>query len=132
MPYLNWKNASIRQEMGPHPRLQSQLTLTLGLSERSELHARLSEVLIAEGGELRLDLPSNWAIFWKSRESESRLLLAHPQTDEWVATVALHPDHGSALLRALEACKSGESISIGELDAVGSVSNVEIVISLSQ
>ena len=130
MPYLNWKTREIRKTIEPHADARSTLALNLSAEERAQLLPMLEEVYAHGGAELRLDLPGEWIIFWKSRESESRLLLAHPQRDEWVATVALESEHGRRLLQRLGELGTGDALSISELGAIGSVSNVEIILSL--
>jgi hypothetical protein len=116
------------------------MQLDLSRPALRELAEVLCEVLTPGGGELRLSLPDAWTIFWKLREDETRLLIAHPQVDEWVATVALEPLHAQAVndafARVLGSATSeaSESLSIGKLGRdgiVSSVSNLELVIRCS-
>lgn len=134
MPYLNWKavdESKVVLEVITHPKRGSQLNVTLSAAARDELCPRLEGSLGGGEGELRLDLPREWIIFWKQRETESRLLIAHPQEKEWVTTVALDAPHGLKFLERLKVLKSGESVAIGELAPIGNVSNVEVVIKIS-
>jgi len=131
MPYLNWKNRDVRKSIEPHADARSTLTLALSVEERAELLPFLEEVYLRGGSELRLDLPGEWIVFWKTRDSESRLLLAHPQHEEWVATVALDADHGHRLVERLSELQAGDALPVTELGAIGAVSNVEIILSLS-
>jgi hypothetical protein len=84
--------------------------------------------------ELRVDLPDQWIVFWKKRASDTRLLLAHPEKDEWVATAALEETHGLNLVSALKKLSPGDGISIHELGAdlyeSGSVNNLELRLTL--
>jgi hypothetical protein len=132
MPYLNWKEqTALKQEIAPHESESSRQRLTLWLDKQplEQLLPMLREVLAEEGGgELRLDLPRGWIIFWKKREGESRLLLAHPQQDEWVATVALNSEHAGLLIERLEKLGSGQTLSLGELASTGGVSNLELTL----
>jgi hypothetical protein len=139
MAYLNWKASPLTKRVAPHldPGRREPgyvLDLEIGREAARELASALSEVLVPGRGELRLDLPDEWIMFWKWREDESRLLLAHPQAEEWVTTVALDSDHGQRLLESLEAAAASQSpetkVRIGELGVVGSVSNVEVVITV--
>jgi hypothetical protein len=131
MPYLNWKTQSVELEVVSHEQRGSQLTMRLGRAAFDELLPRLEGVYIGGEGELRLDLPKDWIIFWKLRETESRLLIAHPQEKEWVTTVALDAPHGLKFMERLKALKPGESVALGELAPIGNVSNVEVVVQLS-
>jgi hypothetical protein len=127
MPYMNWKRAQIGQEIGEHSR-GKLLTMSLTRTALDELLPRLEGVFVHHEAELRVDLPEEWVIFWKMRDSESRLLIAHPQEKEWVTTVALDAPHGLKLLGLLKDLESGGSVTIGELSSVGNVSNVEVIL----
>jgi hypothetical protein len=142
MPYLNWKQSSLEQEVVPHvaselapgasqdmARDKMSLTLKFSASELEEFLPRLEEVFAAgSSGELRLDMPANWLSFWKLREGESRLLIAHPQADEWVTTVALTAEHAALVLGRMRGLKAGQSVVVGELAPTGNVSNVELTL----
>jgi hypothetical protein len=138
MPYLNWKERSTAHSMRPLPvgshEGRSQMDLGFNAEEISLLVPHLEEIFLSGGFELRMDLSDGWTVFWKSRESGSRLLLAHPEHQEWVATVALELGLGVKLIERLKALKSEQSFSIHELGAesgiefysLGAVSNVEV------
>lgn len=106
------------------------MSLHVTKDQRAELLGFLEEVYLRGGSELRVDLPGNWILFWKTRESESRLLLAHPQHDEWVATLALEAEHGRRVLDAVRALQMGDVVSLSEQGAIGSISNVEVIVGL--
>jgi len=42
-----------------------------------------------KSNEVRQDFPGGWTLYWKWRSSESRFLVAHPETQQWVGTLAL-------------------------------------------
>src|SRR5258708_6438717 len=121
MPYLNWKEREIQKRIEPQVDARSTLTLTLSGEERAALLPLLEEVYLREGSELRVDLPENWIVFWKSRESESRLLIAHPERGEWVTTIALEAGHGRSVLESLKGLSPGDAFSVSEHGVVGSV-----------
>ena len=141
MPYLNWKEPkegkSSAHSMRPLPagsEGRSQMGLSFTGEEVQLLIPYLEEIFFRGGYELRMDLFGGWTVFWKSRESGSRLLLAHPEHQEWVATVALEPALGQKLIERLKELMAGQSLSIHELGeelgiefySLGAVSNVEI------
>jgi hypothetical protein len=146
MPYLNLKDPAQgvrKQEVAPAPgesmRERHVMRLTLEPAAVSSLLPMLREIFDAPaaaaheprrlGGELRVDLPREWIVFWKPRDGESRLLLAHPQPEEWVATVALSEGDGKELIRRMESMESlpeGQSLRLNEWVAPGSVSNLEL------
>lgn len=131
MPYLNWKETQLRKSVSERERGRSVLQLAVSVSDAQALAESLSAIYSAEAGvgpELRVDLPDEWILFFKLRESESRLLLAHPQKDEWVSTLALEREHGAKVIGALRALRSGEKIEVHALGSVGGVSNVNILI----
>jgi len=77
---------------------------------------------------LRQDLPRNCVLFWKTRDEESRLLLAHPQKEEWVATFALEARHAREFLQALETLTPNHSILLSAFGFCGSVSNTDLTL----
>jgi hypothetical protein len=141
MPYLNWKeqtDAHLMKPLAAGAEGRSQMDLAFSGDEIALLIPYLEEVFLRGGYELRMDLPRGWTVFWKSRESGSRLLLAHPEHEEWVATVALEPQLGALLAARLKELKVEQSLSIHQLGEelgiefyhLGAVSNVEIRIAL--
>jgi hypothetical protein len=106
---------------------EQELTLTLNCEQAHEL-GRLLSSSFSESEELRVDLPLNWAIFWKLRDDESRLLMAHPQENEWVATAALESSHAGALTERLLGAQTGLVFAISEIGSVGGISNVELTV----
>jgi hypothetical protein len=134
MPYLNWKNSTPQQlsqevlsAQASGSSREFQLSLKLGSELLQELIPVLEDIYDQNGPELRIDLPNEWILFWKLRTGESRLLMAHPQADEWVSTLALNSVHGKKMIGALKALSAGQSVSIETLGSVGSVSNVEVL-----
>lgn len=111
--------------MSSHSTLEQELEIVLNVEQSQQL-ADLLAASFAENFELRVDLPKNWAIFWKIRSDESRVLLAHPQEGEWVATAALESSHAKLLTDHLSSAVSGTTFSLGEIGIVGGVSNVDI------
>ena len=135
MPYLNWKTAPVHQDvthLDARSPGQKEFLLELAMNRDSlnELLSMLEDVFLQGGPEFRLDLPREWIVFWKNRDGESRLLIAHPQPEEWVTTIALEKEHASRLLERLRGLQSGQSVELSALGPVGPVSNVEVKITL--
>ncbi len=115
---------------------RSQMDLGFSGEDIGLLVPYLEEIYLRGGHELRMDLSNGWTVFWKSRESGSRLLLAHPEHQEWVATFALETPLGAKLVERLKQLTAGHSISVHELGeelgieffSLGAVSNVEVKI----
>jgi hypothetical protein len=132
MPYLNWKDAALQQEVLTAEQSggsrEFQLKLNLAAEQLQELIPHLQEIYEEEGAELRVDLPREWIMFWKLRVGESRLLMAHPQPEEWVSTMALSAAHGKRLIEALQGLSAGETLSIEKLGSTGSMTNVEVLL----
>lgn len=141
MAYLNWKAlppAELKLDVkpggnvpryagGPVPKTRLELGLTH--SRRTELKVALQNTAVGRtpGAELRVDLPSNWILFFKTWPSGCRFLIAHPASGEWVSTLALDPLHTDALLGLLD---EPETVVLGEaLEAWGGpdrISNLEV------
>lgn len=137
MAYLDWTATQIGHETRPQETCDTALTLSLRVPGESlgELVSALSPVVGGSERELRVELagPSDssgtkWMLFFKLRESESRVLVAHPDADEWVATVALERAHGERWLTTLRGLEAGQSVALGQLQSLGLVSNLELVI----
>src|SRR5947209_8278151 len=102
MPYLNWKSGSVQVAVQTHSKLKTQLEIRLARGEWDMLAQELGGIFGAAGGELRLDLPQEWTLFWKaSAGTESRQLLAHPTATDWVGTLSLEVGHAQKLMAAL-------------------------------
>ena len=66
----------------------------------------------------------------KKREGESHLLLAYPQAEEWVSTVALFFEHAKLLTGRLEALSDRGQVPEPERTgrSTGSMSNLEVTL----
>ena len=129
MPHLNWKELPVSLDFSSH-----QLTLGLRVEELKISTESLEPLCVGEspqlgvrGPELRLSLPG-WVLFWKRGGSESRILLAHPSPDEWVATLALETEFFRTMVAALQRLETGQSLMLSQLGSLGRVSNLDVVI----
>lgn len=130
MLYLNWIESSICIEITSHPTLQTQLKIKVGQNELTDLLASLEETFLKQAGELRVQLPQNWVLYWKLREEGSRALLAHPEPEEWVGTIALELALAQKLFLSLKNLKSGQSFYLSQVGILGSVSNLELAFTI--
>lgn len=129
MPYLNWKTTSITTALTAHPTLTSQARLALTDTQRAELAGELERIFHGTGSELKLELPQKWTLFWHLRSGAgSKLQLAHPQIDEWVATLYFTAEHGQRLVERLRGGAAGETLAISTLGGMAWGSNLELVI----
>ena len=126
MPYLDWKDAPVSLDVKVFEDSRVQLTLALGSAERDTLLNQLQLIFWSQGHELRMRMPNSWILFWKSRESGSRALVAHPEANEWVGTFALEVSFGQSWVSTLQALSSGETAILGAVGALDSVSNFEL------
>ncbi|MBI3542371.1 MAG: hypothetical protein HY075_03740 [Deltaproteobacteria bacterium] len=131
MAYLNWKTRpGIKLTRSQHPTRQSQLEVALPPELVAELHAELAAAFAPGGSELKLELPEGWVTYWKLKGGLSRLQLAHPAADQWVATIQLTDAHGAALLAGLQAlgAPGGAGFAVGTLGAMAPIVNFELVL----
>jgi len=130
MAYLNWKDSSATLvQVASHSIYGTQLILRLLPEQLQELIAELQDLYLQGGSELRVRLPQDWIMFWKRRDDGSRCLLAHPEKNDWVGTVALDPLAAEKVLFALKTLEVGRSLVLSELCVLDSVSNLEVSIS---
>lgn len=105
------------------------VSVMLALSEAGwrALSEALGEIVNREGSELRTDFPGGWTIFWKIRDGDSRFFVAHPETDQWVATLALSESHLAKIrLRFERSLEDGFAGALSGLETVSKMSNVEV------
>lgn len=113
-------------ELLEHPRLKWLARFKIP----SETRAKISEALLElsnsaspNSSEIRMDFPQGWTLFLKLRDSsESRLLLAHPEKEEWVATFALSREHLDAVSVQFQ---NAEGFQLSQIGRVEKMSNVE-------
>jgi hypothetical protein len=129
MPYLNWVEAPLQLFTSTLPQQGIQLTFELGTVDVNLLLSHLEDVYLQSGNELRVGLPGGWTIFWKHRTTGSRALVAHPQADEWVATIALSEDFAKQLISSLRTLESGQLLILSSIGSLDPVSNFDWVIS---
>lgn len=128
MPYLAWKKGGDELRLSEHPRLGSQLLIRLSASEREDLLREFGALLDSSSRELRIDASSGCTVFFKTRESESRALLAHPERENWVATLAFEPADLRRLVSELQ--RPTGTVSLSQLMTLGGLSNLELVLEL--
>jgi len=128
MPYFDWKAISgVSLQVASHERYETELCLALSVERLGDLHQALVEVLVQAEAELRVDFPGNWTLYWKARDGESRILLAHPEREEWVGTVAWAQNSIDILLEGLDSLRSGSGdLALSELDRLSSFSNLDL------
>lgn len=81
--------------------------LLLSGEQLRELAAALDELASSPYGEVRVEATTqqsgapDWVIYWKLKEGETKLLLAHPELGQWVGTCAFSAAVASALTRRM-------------------------------
>jgi hypothetical protein len=128
MPYFDWKSSGgVALKVVDHERFETELQVTLSEERLNDFHHVLSAVMVQAEAELRIDFPGKWTVYWKARDGESRILLAHPEAEEWVGTVAWAHSSTESLLRELAALRDGAGeVNLGELDRLSRFSNLTI------
>lgn len=128
MPFLSWVEESVSHESVEVSPGRMRLVLNLSEGHRVTLLKSLEELFYKPGKELRLVVSEEWTLFWKVREEGSRLLVAHPQSQEWVGTVALERQAGQALVDRLRQLEMGASLTFHEVLPIHPVSNLVLQI----
>ncbi len=135
MAFLNLTEEDVIIQRDAHPKFETQLTVKLRGKELDQLKVGLTDLLLAASGggstskaELRVDFPQKWTVFWKIRESETRLLLAHPDQDSWVGTVSLTIAHCEALVQRLEQEGDLNPVVVSTFGPTSRMGNLEVII----
>ncbi|MBL7716207.1 MAG: hypothetical protein JNL01_12150 [Bdellovibrionales bacterium] len=125
MAYLNWTNnvpGAFEIQVG-----QGSVELRVNSEYRKTLLEKLRE---GQSYELRMDLSQGWTVYWKVREGDSRLLLSHPEKDQWVGAVSLNQEDFNRVISWIENPEA-DVVSLSSLKTYGSfskVSNLELAI----
>ncbi len=106
------------------------IVFSLSREEGSEFASRLEPVEQGVERVLRLvpDDRGSWVIYWKIRESENRAMYAHPESSEWVGTIALERKIFEELLKRL---RTGVTFSLESLSVLQKKSNLRIEFRIS-
>ncbi len=137
MSFLNWTELSIGLEAIQKSPRETLLTLKVLKEHLDILVPELEDILGTPANserteELRLVLPQNWLLFWKKRSEGARLLLAHPNSNEWVGTVALGDDWGARVLAGVRGLEVGQKFIFSAVGQLHTVSNLDLVIEVVQ
>lgn len=136
MPYLNWESSRVPHTLHSASAVGSAipvLELELQGAQLEELVQELEAVFKLSTSdnlsqELRLKLSDPWTLFWKMREGENRILVAHPETETWVGTLALEPISAGKLISALKIMEVRQSWIITDLFSIARLSNLNLKI----
>jgi hypothetical protein len=128
MPFLSWIEERVSHESLEIAPGRVRLVLKLSAVHVTALLSHLEALYGQSGKELRLVVSEEWTIFWKMREEGNRLLLAHPQPQEWVGTIALEKHAGQSLVTQLGQLEAGLALVVHEVLPVQGVSNLVLEI----
>lgn len=124
MAFLAFTNGTVKTEVtgdASTPLIQAQFALAR--ADAKQIAEALGSLVSREGSELRTDFTQGWTLFWKIRAGESRFFVAHPETDQWVGTLAVSETHLATIRKRLEAGTPG---SLSEGERVSRMSNLEV------
>jgi len=128
---MDWKAKqpdALNLQRDDHPEREHLLVIRMDSAHWGEWIRTLTELLSDPNpsAELKSEWPGGWTIYWKNRDDDSRVLLAHPDENLWVATIAWKRDAAGSLLEALLRLSPGERLSLLEFEGVSFLSNLEI------
>jgi len=139
-----------RGRLGPERTLlKLSVPKDVALQFAEELSEVFREARISQGAEptgtaleVRWDISQRpgssktWTLYWKSRESDDRALLAHPEVEAWVATLALTAPTGMRLVNALRerGAQNGNipDFLLSDLGQIHELSNLDIRVKVIQ
>lgn len=117
-----------RYDIRPHARFETEFVFYLKNDESSQIMGFLKKVTQRERREYRLSIEpqskEDWTLFWKiSPSTSSRALLAHPEPQEWVATVSLTEEAFESLFEFLD---RGQSFDLSDACPLEKLSNFHL------
>ena len=117
------------------PLVKKKVGETLQVSLAGDLWAgwleALTELLASQPRgrmEVRVNLGTHWSLYVKSREGQSRLLLARPSLDRWVGTLSLEHSALRDWVEIMRAYSPGEGRWFGDLFALEAPTNLDCYI----
>jgi len=131
----------VSYELKPHPKWQLQMTMRLAPAQCEALAVALEKAFTKTELKLPLadlgtrgwadelgDVPQKFMSFWKVREGDSRIMIAHPEQNEWVVTVALERYYFEKMIEKLKAKASFKIESFCQLNRI---SNLHVVFEIT-
>lgn len=133
MPYLALNDSQISVSVDEQvPAFEKRLALELKPETQGVLIQALENLIERPSSELRLELPQGWTVFWKLRSGESRMLLAHPDLNTWVGTIALSELDLRAWISELRnMTQTSLPTTLSRIVTFGAFSNLDIEVRLS-
>ncbi len=123
---------SIRYQVAVKKPFDYEIEIKLNQDEAMKLADFLDPLLKGKDRWLRLPeiqmdgKTQAWVLYWRLREGESRLLLAHPYKTEWLGTLALQHQNAE---QVIDKIRKRESFALQNLFPVNSPSNFHVVFS---
>jgi hypothetical protein len=115
-----------------HSSFETELCLSLTLDEAKQLGEFLQVLLKGErevNFRLNQKAEESWRLFWKMREGDSRALLARPDPQSWVGTIALER---AAFEKLVAHLSEGKGVSLEEIASLHAVSNIHLRFEVSK
>lgn len=140
MGVFRFENKQAKLERVSSEHFENHFILTSSLSNWKQWRDAFENEVLKEHKELRHPFNEELTLFWKSKElGESRILLAHPEVNEWVASVILNLEDIHQLLLEMDKLgKSKTQISFSQLGVwshMGSITgrgNLDLTIQLEK
>lgn len=128
MAKVDWSQAKILKQVTPGNRFEWQMNLQMDHSLLMSQITYLEDVYLRDQGELRVDLADSWTKFWKKRDFESRSLMAHPNPNEWVLTLALTEEIGNLVIDTMKRMRPGDTLVLSQIGSLARQSNADLLI----
>ena len=134
MSFLNLKSKGVEVLIDPTTPEKVAVSLQ-NLSEEIllALTGSIDAVSSREDTELRIDFSESFTLFIKQRLEVSRMLVAHPEKDHWVGTLALTESHSRLMSDALRSRMGNSSpasvsvaIAVHKMERIDRTSNLAL------
>lgn len=130
---VNWIEKKLNLTQNEHPKLKTELAISVTADELGELHHALS-MATSTNTELKIQCSAEWTVYFKLRELGARTStsrLAHPQPNEWVASLRLTPEHAHKFMESIiltSAMPGSRTIRLSEQATFDTVANFSLAI----
>lgn len=123
MKRLNFFQDSLEIESVPHPKLETEWKIKVNPSQMAQIVSAAKDEFARNSGELMLELTKQRTLYFKKRDSGVRLMLSHPEKDEWVGVVSFDD---AGLEKLAQELSEKTEILTSRLSALSGINNLEV------
>lgn len=125
MQRINFFQDPLSVETTTHPKLETEWLIKLNQIQMAKIISAAKEEFSKENGsgELMLELTRQNTLYIKKRDSGVRLMLSHPEKEEWVGVISFD---SSALSKLEQEISQKMEVTTSRLSTLSGINNLEV------